>query len=135
MQDISCPHCGKAFKIDETSYADILKQVRDHEFEEQIQARLELAEREKRDAEAEDDSAGALRADDAAAPRLLGNGEERHVLVGVRHCAAENEYARRLMRSTRAFESNSEESTTFSYTVVFAARVCKIKSGFFRRSD
>jgi hypothetical protein len=50
MQDISCPHCGKAFKIDETSYADILKQVRDHEFEEQIQARLELAEREKRDA-------------------------------------------------------------------------------------
>ena len=50
MQDISCPHCGKAFKIDETSYADILKQVRDHEFEEQIKARLELAEREKRDA-------------------------------------------------------------------------------------
>jgi hypothetical protein len=29
MHDIICPHCGKAFKIDEAGYADILKQVRD----------------------------------------------------------------------------------------------------------
>lgn len=48
MNDIKCPHCGKAFKIDETGYADILKQVRDVDFEEQLHARLELAEREKR---------------------------------------------------------------------------------------
>jgi len=47
MNDISCPHCGKAFKVDETGYADILKQVRDHEFEEQLHERLELAEKEK----------------------------------------------------------------------------------------
>jgi len=47
MQDISCPHCGKAFKIDETGYADILKQVRDKDFEQQIHNRLELAEKEK----------------------------------------------------------------------------------------
>ncbi len=50
MHDIICPHCSKAFKVDETGYADILKQVRDHEFEEQIHARLELAEQEKRNA-------------------------------------------------------------------------------------
>ena len=50
MRDIICPHCSKAFKVDETGYADILKQVRDHEFEEQIHARLELAEQEKRNA-------------------------------------------------------------------------------------
>lgn len=50
MHDIICPHCDKAFKIDESSYADILKQVRDHEFEEQLQARLDLAEREKSNA-------------------------------------------------------------------------------------
>ena len=48
MNDIKCPHCGKAFKIDETGYADILKQVRDVDFEEQLHARLELAEKEKR---------------------------------------------------------------------------------------
>ena len=33
MNDIICPHCEKAFKVDETGYADILKQVRGSEFE------------------------------------------------------------------------------------------------------
>lgn len=47
MNEIICPHCNKAFKIDEAGYADILKQVRDHAFEEQLQERLTLAEREK----------------------------------------------------------------------------------------
>ena len=50
MHDIICPHCSKAFKVDETGYADILKQVRDNEFEEQIHARLELADQDKRNA-------------------------------------------------------------------------------------
>ena len=50
MHEIICPHCHKAFKIDEAGYADILKQVRDGEFEQQLHERLELAEREKRDA-------------------------------------------------------------------------------------
>ena len=36
MNEIKCPHCGKAFKIDEAGYADILKQVRDGEFEQQL---------------------------------------------------------------------------------------------------
>ncbi len=47
MNDIICPHCGKAFKIDEAGYADILKQVRDSDFEYQLHERLELAERDK----------------------------------------------------------------------------------------
>lgn len=50
MNEIICPHCGKVFKIDEAGYADILKQVRDSEFEQQLRERLELAEREKRNA-------------------------------------------------------------------------------------
>ena len=50
MNEISCPHCGKAFKVDETGYADILKQVRDKEFDAQLHERLELAEKEKSDA-------------------------------------------------------------------------------------
>jgi len=50
MHDIICPHCGKAFKIDEAGYAHILKQVRDSEFEQQLHERLELAERDKRNA-------------------------------------------------------------------------------------
>ena len=47
MNEIICPHCHKAFKIDEAGYADILKQVRDADFEQQIHDRLELAEKEK----------------------------------------------------------------------------------------
>lgn len=50
MHEIICPHCGKAFKIDEAGYADILKQVRDRDFEQQLHERLELAERDKQNA-------------------------------------------------------------------------------------
>ena len=45
--EIICPHCNKAFKIDETGYADIVKQVRDREFEQQLHERLKLAEQDK----------------------------------------------------------------------------------------
>lgn len=47
MNEIICPHCSKAFKIDEAGYADILKQVRNTEFNKQLSERLELAEKEK----------------------------------------------------------------------------------------
>jgi len=50
MNEIKCPHCGKAFKIDEAGYANILKQVRDTDFDKQLHERLELAEQEKQSA-------------------------------------------------------------------------------------
>lgn len=50
MHEVICPHCKKAFKIDEAGYAEILKQVRNTEFEQQLHERLELAEREKNSA-------------------------------------------------------------------------------------
>ncbi|MCC6708670.1 MAG: DUF2130 domain-containing protein [Gammaproteobacteria bacterium] len=50
MYEINCPHCGKAFKIDEAGYADILKQVRDSDFEKQLHERLELAAQDKHNA-------------------------------------------------------------------------------------
>jgi hypothetical protein len=50
MNEIICPHCGKAFKIDEAGYANILKQVRDKAFEQQLLERLELAEKDKQSA-------------------------------------------------------------------------------------
>ena len=49
MNEISCPHCNKAFKVDETGYAHILKQVRDSEFDKQLQE-SELAGKEKQNA-------------------------------------------------------------------------------------
>ena len=47
MHEIICPNCSKAFKIDEAGYADIQKQVRDSEFDEQLRERLKLAEKDK----------------------------------------------------------------------------------------
>ena len=50
MNEIICPHCKKAFKIDEAGYADILKQVRDHQFEKELKKELDHAAKEKADA-------------------------------------------------------------------------------------
>lgn len=50
MNDIICPNCKKVFKVDEAGFASILKQVRDHQFEEELENRLGLAEKEKEDA-------------------------------------------------------------------------------------
>ena len=44
MNDIICPNCDKAFKVDKAGFADILKQVRDHQFEEELKNRLDLVE-------------------------------------------------------------------------------------------
>lgn len=60
-----CPHCKKAFKVDEAGFADILKQVRDHEFEKELRDRAELLERDKQNAIklAEANTKNALQAD------------------------------------------------------------------------
>ncbi len=50
MNEIICPNCKKAFKIDEAGFADIVKQVRDHQFQEELENRLNLAEKEKENA-------------------------------------------------------------------------------------
>lgn len=50
MHEIKCPHCGKAFNIDEAGYADILKQVRDEAFDKALNDRLALAEQDKKSA-------------------------------------------------------------------------------------
>ena len=47
MNDIICPKCNTAFKIDEAGFADILKQVRDDSFKKELEDRLKLAEKEK----------------------------------------------------------------------------------------
>ena len=50
MNEINCPKCKTAFKIDEAGFADIQKQVRDREFEQELKNRLSVAESEKNSA-------------------------------------------------------------------------------------
>ena len=47
MNNIICPNCNHAFKIDESGYTELLKQVRTEQFNEEIENRLKLAEQEK----------------------------------------------------------------------------------------
>ena len=47
MSEITCPHCENKFKIDDTSYANILKQVHNQEFENQLREKLKSIEKEK----------------------------------------------------------------------------------------
>ena len=47
MKDIKCPSCGKTFRIDPSSFEEILLQIKDEEFNRQIEERLKLAEEDK----------------------------------------------------------------------------------------
>ena len=47
MNEIICPHCDKAFKIDETGYTNIIAQVRDTEFEKSLHERVNQVEKDK----------------------------------------------------------------------------------------
>ena len=46
MSEIKCPKCGTTFKVDDSSYADILSQVRTHEFEDEVKKRVEDARKQ-----------------------------------------------------------------------------------------
>ena len=50
MNEIKCPECGKVFQIDETSYDSIVKQIRDHEFEKEIEIREKSFQSDKESA-------------------------------------------------------------------------------------
>ena len=50
MRQIKCPNCGQVFEIDQASYADIVKQVRDHEFTREIAERENLLRTDKENA-------------------------------------------------------------------------------------
>ena len=50
MNNIKCPNCHEVFQVDEANFASIVKQVRDQQFNEELSARLKLAETEKANA-------------------------------------------------------------------------------------
>ena len=50
MQEIKCPKCGEVFVVDESGYANIVKQVRDKEFAKELKKR----EEELKDAQQKD---------------------------------------------------------------------------------
>ena len=50
MHEIKCPKCGEVFQVDESGYAELLSQVRNEAFEEELHKRaMELADKNKND--------------------------------------------------------------------------------------
>lgn len=76
MNEIKCPHCQKTFNLDDAGYADILKQVRNHEFEIELEKREKEHERQRQDAlkladaQANEKLQAALRTKDAELAEL-----------------------------------------------------------------
>ena len=49
MQEIKCPNCGQVFQVDESGYAQIVQQIRDQEFEKELERRKsELGKEEEK---------------------------------------------------------------------------------------
>lgn len=67
MNEIKCPNCGQVFKVDESGFADIVKQIRDHEFEKELREREQLMKQDKENAVklAESNTKSALQEDAA----------------------------------------------------------------------
>jgi hypothetical protein len=50
MKEIICPSCKKAFEIDQAGFSDIVKQVRDDQFDKELKILMAQAEKEKENA-------------------------------------------------------------------------------------
>ena len=50
MNKLICPKCKETFKVDRAGFSDLLKQVRDHQFKEDLEKRLFLENKEKESA-------------------------------------------------------------------------------------
>lgn len=105
MAEIKCPHCGEVFRVDETEYAQIVRQVRDAEFQRELVAREQLAERER--ASAVDAAVARERQDaerrmakkDGELARLHAELERGQDALKLARAAAEKDLAERLADS------------------------------------
>jgi len=127
MNEIICPHCDKAFKVDEAGYANILKQVHDREFESQLNERLNQAEKDKFGALklAEKDSESAIQAIKAemdikierlnSQVREKDNSLQSTVNEAVRKIEKERDTLQNDLKNARLEKENSENSLKDKY--------------------
>jgi len=120
MNEIICPHCNKAFKVDETGYANILKQVHDREFEAQLNKRISQKEIEQTSAleltkkQSESDLQKLKAAKDLEIERLLSalrekeNSVQATVDKAVREMEKERDNLKNDLKNAQLEKQNSE---------------------------
>ena len=83
MNEIKCPKCNQVFKADEAGFADIKKQVRDREFEDELREKMNSFQRESKsavqlaEAAVRDELKDQLAKKDQALIELKVNGEKQ----------------------------------------------------------
>ena len=127
MSEVICPHCDRAFKVDETGYASILKQVRDSEFEKHLNERVGQIEADKAVALqlAENDSKLALEAikasKDAEIARLTFKVRENEqsielaVMHAVKKIEQERDYLKNNLQTAQLERQNAENMLKDKY--------------------
>lgn len=112
MNEIICPHCKKAFKIDEAGYADILKQVRNQEFNQELHDRLVAAEKEKESAVklAEEKTKNQLQADMAKKDSELSELRSQNENLLTKLTAAKDAEIAKLISKLEAVEAEKENN-------------------------
>ena len=127
MSEVICPHCDKAFKVDETGYASILKQVRDSEFEKHLNERVGQIEADKAVALqlAENDSKLVLEAikasKDAEIARLTFKVRENEqsielaVMHAVKKIEQERDYLKNNLQTAQLERQNAENMLKDKY--------------------
>ncbi|MGE0581721.1 MAG: DUF2130 domain-containing protein [Steroidobacteraceae bacterium] len=131
MNEIICPHCKRAFKVDDAGYADILKQVRDGEFEKQLHERLELAEKDKLSAlalarsQADGESQKTAAAKDAEIAKLKATLEAGEVAkkLAVAEAVAAVEKQRDALTSALTHARLEKELSEKSLTAQYATQI------------
>ena len=139
MNEIICPHCDKAFKVDEAGYANILKQVHDREFENQLNERLNQVEKDQVSALklAEKDAESALQAiksaKDIEIERLLSQIREKESSVkatvdqAVREIERERDTLQNDLKNAQLEKQNSENLLKDKYKTQIRDRDDAIK--------
>ncbi len=115
MNEIRCPHCGKVFQVDESGYAQLLRQVRDAEFERDMAERERLLEEAHKSAvqaaetrvRAEGDRALAQR--DNTIAQLQAQLDRQGDAVNLARVTAEREAAERAAKEARELEGRLAE--------------------------
>ena len=78
MEEIICPHCSKAFKVDEAGYANIVNQIRDQEFSRDLEEKIESldakhqVELKRVESESKEVLSETIRSKDVEIERLIG---------------------------------------------------------------
>ena len=107
MAEIRCPHCGEVFQVDETEYAQIVRQVRDAEFTRELKAREHMAERERASAveaavaRARQEALADAAQKDAEIARLKARVKEGDDALALERARAEKGLAERLSERER----------------------------------